>query len=144
MPQTPKRPTFRIACLLGLATFSLLSLPANADREFVIYSTYRGVDLGAPGENSPRDYYVNIGSENGVRPGSTLEVWRKMPTYDLASQKLYKDLTFPIARLKVIHVESNAAVARVDTFYPPEKSPAILPRAVMVGDQVRPAGPSAK
>ncbi len=132
-------PALHIKMLLVAGIGALMTaIPARAaERDYVVYSTYRGVDLGGAGENSPRDYYVNMGSENGIRPGSVLEVWRKVPTYDLSSQKLYKDLSFPVARVKVIHVESNAAVARLETFYPPEKSPAVLPRAIMVGDMVR-------
>ena len=136
----PLRSLTTFASLVAAAFTVIGTVPttvAQAGQEFVIYSTYRGVDLGGEKENSPRDYYINMGSENGVRPGSVVEVWRKVPTYDLSSQKLYKDLTFPIARMKVIHVETNAAVARLDILYPPEKAPAMSPRAVMVGDQVR-------
>jgi hypothetical protein len=62
---------------------------------------------------------------------------RKQATYDMTSQKLYKDIVFPVATLKVIHVESNAAIARLDKLASAEESPATTPRAVMVGDLVQ-------
>ena len=119
-----------------LLTLSPLSRDARADEHF-IYSVMRGLDFGNPGEQPQRDYYVNLGTNQGVRAGDKLEVLRRVATYDVPSQKLYKDLTFPFATLKVIHAESNAAIARLEELSPPEKTPVLSPSAVMVGDLVR-------
>jgi hypothetical protein len=105
--------------------------------DFFVYSVYRPVDLGIPGEAPQKDFYVNMGSAQGVRSGSVLEVIRRISTYDLTSQKLYKDVAFPIAKLKVIHAENDAAIARLDKFLPADSTPSISPSAVMVGDFVR-------
>jgi hypothetical protein len=105
--------------------------------DFVVYSVYKPIDLGNPGETPQKDFYVNMGSSNGLRDGATLEVIRKVATYDLLSEKLYKDVSFPIARLKVIHVEENAAIARLDQLFPADKTPSVAYRAVMVGDIVQ-------
>ena len=118
----------------------VVSFPSRGNaEEFVVYSVYKALDLGNPGEVPQKDFYVNMGSSNGLHDGASLEVLRRSASYDLVSQKLYKDVTFPIARLKVIHVEGNAAIARLDKMLPPEKTPAVTPRAVMVGDLIRAA-----
>lgn len=109
---------------------------ARADG-FVVYSEYQALDMGNPGEKPPKDYYVNIGSSNGVHEGTELEVVRSIPTYDLLSERLYKDLRFPVATLKVIHAESSASIARLDKLMPPDNTPAVSYRGVMVGDTVR-------
>ena len=119
---------------------SIVMLPTEAPAaEFVVYSVYRELDLGNPGENPQRDYYVNMGTSQGIRTGSKLEVYRRQSTFDLVNEKLYKDLTFPVARIKVIHAEENAAVARLESILPASTAPALSPRSVMVGDLVRPA-----
>ncbi len=124
-----------IGALLALL---LVALPSVVDAgDYFVYSIYKAIDMGSPGEVAPKDFYVNMGSGQGLQAGSTLEVLRKTATYDLNSQKLYKDVVFPIARLKVIHVEDNASIARLEKILPPETTPVISPRAVMVGDQVR-------
>jgi hypothetical protein len=123
--------------LMIVAFFAPSITRVAADDDFIVYSIYRALDLGDPGEKPQKDYFVNMGSRQGIRPGTTLQVLRRVATYDLTSQKLYKDVQFPIAKLKVIHVEPNAAIARLDQMLPPEKTPAISPRAVMVGDLVR-------
>ena len=123
-----------LAALWGVLGIPQTSLAAD----FVVYSVYRGLDLGNPGEAPPpKDYFVNMGSAQGVREGTVLNVMRKVATYDLLSEKLYRDVTFPIAKIKVIHVENNAAIARLDRMLPTDKTPATNPFAIMIGDAVR-------
>jgi len=121
------------------AILSSLSATSALATEFVVYSVYKPLDLGGGGEAPQKDYYVNMGSAQGVRPGQQLEVQRRISSYDLVNQKLYKDVTFPIARLKVIHVENNAAICRLEKLMSADKSPEPGIRAVMVGDLVQPA-----
>jgi hypothetical protein len=124
--------------IVRAAALIAIALPFNAgSAEFVVYSVYKAIDLGNPGETPQKDFYINMGTANGLHNGATLEVIRKVATYDLLSEKLYKDVSFPIARLKVIHVEQNAAVARLDQLLPADKTPAVANRAVMVGDAVQ-------
>jgi hypothetical protein len=126
------------AAAAGTAVGVWLAFPYSAlAADFVVYSVYKGVDLGTPGEAPQKDYYVNMGTLNGLHAGAQLEVRRRMPTYDLVSEKLYKDVTFPIARIKVIHVEDNAAICRLEKLLPADKTPVVASRAVMVGDLVR-------
>jgi hypothetical protein len=122
--------------LTGLALALLLPLPSFGAENFV-YNIIRGIDLGNPGESPQRDYYVNLGTSQGVRTGDELEVLRRIPSYDATNQKIYRDITFPIARLKVIHAENNAAIARLDEMVDPAKIPVLEPHAVMLGDLVR-------
>lgn len=106
--------------------------------EFLVYSVYRGVFLGGPGEEAPpKDFYVNMGTQHGLRMGASLDVLRRVSTYDVVNEQFYRDMTFPIAVLKVIHVESTASIARLERMLPADQAPSISPRAVMVGDLVR-------
>lgn len=105
--------------------------------DFVVYGVTQSLPMGNEGEVKTRDFFVNIGSKHGVKSGSKLVVYRQNPSYDLVQKKLHKDVTFPIAHLKVIHVESNAAIARLEKMLPLDETPTITPRAVLVGDIVR-------
>lgn len=121
--------------LIALSVFGM-SISASAD-DFVVYSVYKGLDFGNPGEVPQKDFYVNMGTAQGLTKGSTLEVYRRAPTYDLSTQKLYRDAMFPIARIKVIHAENGLAIARLDQLFPADRTPVTSPSAVMVGDVVR-------
>jgi hypothetical protein len=105
--------------------------------DFMVYSVYRGLNLGG-GEDIPeKDFYINMGSAQGLQEGSVLQVSRKVSSHDEVSQQFYRDLKFPFALIKVIHVEPTAAVARLERFFPKDRMPSISPRAIMVGDTVR-------
>ena len=122
---------------LSLASVLLSQQCQAQSDDYVVYSVYKALDMGNPGEIPQKDYFVNMGSAQGIKPGTVLQVLRRMSTYDLLTEKLYKDVTFPIAKLKVIHVEGSAAIARLQEMLPKDKNPATTPNAVMVGDLVR-------
>lgn len=117
---------------------SIVALPNKSSAaDYTVYSVHKALNLGNPGEVVQKDYYVNMGPTQGIHEGTVLEVERKVSTYDLLSERLYREVTFPIARLKVIHTENGASIARLDRFYSADKTPVISPRAVMVGDLVK-------
>lgn len=127
---------FLAVLLVSMGLIVTFPRTSSAD-EHVVYSVYKPLDMGNPGESPQRDYYVNMGKSNGLNEGAILEVYRRVSTYDLLSEKLYKDLTFPIAKIKIIHAEANAAIARLEKMVPENQGPSVSPRAVMVGDIVR-------
>lgn len=125
-----------IVLALSLWAFTAPSVPFAADA--IVYSVYKGIDLGNPNDESQKDFFINLGTQDGIQPGTIVEVSRRSPSYDLTTEKLYKDLVYPIARLKVIHAEKDAAIARLDRMYPADKTPVLNPRAIIVGDLVKP------
>lgn len=136
-PPLARRAAWTFALAIGLAALAR-SLGAHAMEpgDGVVYSVSRALDLGGGEPPPPKDFYVNLGAAQGLQPGSRLTVRRRVSTYDLAAEKLYKDVTFSIATLRVIHVERNIAIARLDRFTPQDTTPSLSPRAVMIGDQV--------
>ncbi len=127
---------FHVVVIVGLAAGMGNSFYAHSE-EATVYSVFRGLDLGNPGETPQKDYYVSVGTSAGVQEGTVLEVLRKNSTYDALTEKLYRDVTFPVATLKVIHAESHVAIARLEKMIPQDKTPVISPVAVMLGDIVR-------
>jgi hypothetical protein len=114
------------------------SLWGSSSPEFSVYQIYRGVDLGVPGEAPPqKDYYLNMGSAHGLKKGSLVVVFRRAASFDMLNQQYLKDVAFPIAQVKVIHVDSITSIARLEKMLPLDSTPAISPRAIMVGDLVK-------
>lgn len=127
------------ALLTVTVAIAALEAPRSLAADFVVYSVFKPLDLGNSNETPQKDFYVNMGSSQGVRVGASLDVLRRISTYDLLNEKLYQDVTFPIGRLKVIHVENNAAICRLEKILTSDQTPETNNRAVMVGDLVRPA-----
>jgi hypothetical protein len=133
-----KRNGFAIlGIFLASATTWLLTPSALSDETAIVYSVFKGIDLGNPNEKVQKDYFINLGTNQGIHVGTILEVARKSPSYDLTTEKLYKDLIFPFAQVKVIHAEKDASIARLSKLYPEDKTPVLTPRSVIVGDLVR-------
>lgn len=83
-----------------------------------------------------RDVYVNMGTDQGIKAGSQLDAFRTLTTVDEINQKTGRNISFRIAKLKVIHAEGNIAVARVVQIMPPDSTPVGTYTNVMVGDTV--------
>lgn len=83
-----------------------------------------------------RDVYVNMGTDQGIKTGSLLDVFRVLTTVDEVNQRVGRNISFKFARLKVIHAEGDVSVARVVEMLPPESTPIASHTNVMVGDQV--------
>ena len=115
------------------------SVSAEA-REFNVYNVASTLPMGEPGEVKVQDYYVNMGSRHGLKKGDRLEALRRVPSYDMIDQEFSRDLLFPIAVLRILHIQSNAAICRLEKMLPARDRPTISPSSVMVGDYVRVLG----
>lgn len=116
---------------------AMLTLSSVQAADPMVYGVYRPLEMGEPGEVVRKDYFVNIGTKQGVGNGSKLEVFRRQPTHDLVNNQYHSDTVFPIATLRVIHADANTAIARLESMKPLDKTPAISPLTVMAGDLVQ-------
>jgi len=108
--------------------------------ESTVYEVFRGIDLGENDRPPPKDIFINMGSSQGVKKGTMLDVYRKITSFDELTQKLAGDHMIPIGRVKVIHADEKTSIARLDKFVSFDQEPALVPQAIMIGDVVRPAG----
>jgi hypothetical protein len=113
---------------------ALLPSPAQAG-EYKVFGIRTDFPM-ADGQPLFRDVYVNMGTNQGIKTGSTLDAFRVITTVDEINQRTGRNISFRIAKLKVIHAESDLAVARVTQFLPPETTPLGAFTNVMVGDEV--------
>ncbi len=133
-----KLSTVLFAIYLSSVLFSVVSLqPATAQTaQHMVYNVYTNLNMGNKGEQTRKDYYVNVGTQQGIKKGDRLKVYRKVASFNLLSKKLYRDMTLPFAELQVLHAEGDSSVARLVQFFPEDETPAVHPRAVMVGDLI--------
>jgi hypothetical protein len=122
---------FAIFCEILFGTRALAA-------DYTVYQVYRPIDLGDGAAQPPKDIFVSIGSSQGVRKGSMLDVYRRVSSFDNLTQKHMGDHMIPVGKVRVIHVDEKTAIARADRFVSVEQEPALLPQAVMIGDVVRP------
>jgi hypothetical protein len=129
---------------IAILLITFLGMPLAAPNfakaeDFNVYQVYRGIDLGESDHAPPKDIFINVGSNSGIKKGSVLDVYRKISSFDNLTQRLVGDHMIPVGRIKVIHADDKSAIARVDKFVSIDSEPGLLPQAIMIGDVVRPA-----
>jgi len=120
--------------LMGVALTPLRSVFAE---DHFVYNIFKPLMMGYPGEKDYRDFYLTLGSANGIKSGTKLEVYRKLSTYDQVNRSVLQDVMIPIAEIRVIHVEDRVSIARLEKMKVLDEIPAVQPFSVMIGDLVR-------
>ncbi|RZA07313.1 MAG: hypothetical protein EOP11_08035 [Proteobacteria bacterium] len=117
-----------------LFLLTLLPLDAYADgfQVFGIKSDYTMKDEDA----RYRDVYVNMGTSQGLKKGSQLDAFRTVTTVDELNHRVGKNISYKIAKLKIIHADSDVSVARVLSMEAADVTPVGSYASVMVGDRV--------
>jgi hypothetical protein len=129
---------FGIAALIGIACILEMIVPLRAlAADYSVYEVFRAVDLGESDRPPPKEIFVNMGSNQGVKKGSVLDVYRKVVSFDNLSEKVGGEHMIPVGRIKVIHTDEKTAIARLDRFVSLEQEVSLLPQTVMIGDLVR-------
>ena len=114
---------------------SLFLAPALSHAQFQVYGI-RSDFLLDEAQPKFRDVYVNIGTTQGVKVGSMLDVFRVITPVDEINQRTAKNISFKFAKMKIIHADGDSSVARVTQFYPAENTPMSSYTNVIVGDRV--------
>ena len=105
-------------------------------RDHLIYSVVEDLPMGEENEVLRRNYYINIGENQGVTPGTVLSVYRiisKSNPYDNKKRINYK---IPIGQLEVVHSEDEAAVATLKKLHLTAQDPIFEINSFMIGDHV--------
>ena len=117
----------------------LACTPHTHAADYSVYEVFRAIDLGEAEHQPPKEFFINMGSQQGVKKGAVLDVYRKISSFDNLTEKLAGEHVVPVGRIKVIHADERTAIARLDRYVSLEQEPALLPQSIMIGDLVRPA-----
>lgn len=93
-------------------------------------------------ENEPvaRDYYINAGSQQGLKNNMVLFVYRRVPVRDPSGGQTLGDLQVPVGQVKVLFLQERLAVAREFQLHDYDSTPVLDQKGVMIGDKVQLAG----
>jgi hypothetical protein len=105
-------------------------------RDFIIFSIVQDLPMGVENEIINKNFYVNIGSKQGVAEGTTLDVYRTISRLDPYEKKQRYNYKFKIGELKVLHSENNTAIASLQTTNIGKDSKVYDVGNFMIGDKV--------
>ena len=112
-----------------------MSLPAIA-RNHLIYSVAEELPMGFDNEVTKKNYYMNIGMQQGVSVGTTLDVFRvisKSNPYDNLKRINYK---VKIGEMKVLHSDDEAAIGIMTNLKDDADTPLFDLKGFLIGDYV--------
>lgn len=123
--------------LLIILFVSLLSpISITYSRDYVIYSVVQEIPMGEPGEIIKKNFYVNIGGKQGVEKGTVLDVYRVISRLDPYETKKRYNYKVRVGTLKVLHAESESAIAHAIDFKNTSEDPLFEIENFMIGDIV--------
>ena len=105
-------------------------------KEYIIFSIVQDIPMGQEGEVIKKNYYINIGQQQGVKEGTLLDVYRVISRADPYSSKQRYNYKVKIGKLKVLHSEDTAAIGVLKEIKTGEDAPLYEIDNFMIGDLV--------
>ena len=127
----------KFSCLRTFILLAAFIFNINAfARDHLIYSVAEEIPMGYDNESPKRNYYVNIGANQGIRKGTTLNVYRtisKLNPYDNQKRINYK---VEIGKLEILHTEDESSIGMIKVKNDNLKTPLFEINNFMIGDHV--------
>ena len=104
-------------------------------KSFVIFSMTQDLPMGTENEVVRKNYYINMGSGQGIRKDSVVDVFRIISVQNPYDAKTRVNYKVKIGELKILHSMDNASIAMVNN-YENENTPIFEIPQFMIGDHV--------
>lgn len=120
--------------LLFIASFFTGSMAIAKD--YIIFSIVQEFPMGMADEVLKKNYYVNLGKEQGVASGTTLDVYRQISRNDPYETKKRYDYSVKIGEMTILHAEENASIGLIKSIKLADSDPLFDIKNFMIGDKV--------
>jgi hypothetical protein len=114
---------------------SLLISQSIYAKSYVIFSMAQDLSMGVENEVIRKNYYINMGTGQGVKKDTVLDVFRIISIQNPYDNKKRVNYKVKIGELKVIHSSDEASIAMVKE-YTTEDAPVFDLSHFMIGDHV--------
>lgn len=105
-------------------------------KDYVIYSIAQDLPMGNPNEVIKKNFYVDMGTSQGVKKGSVLDVYRVVSVLDPYESKKRYNHRIKIGEVKVIHAEDTSAIGVLNKVEEGDETPVFEIGKMMIGDIV--------
>lgn len=127
--------TFLQIKLLGVLFLLTFQTPIFG-QDYIIFSIAQDLPMGYENEILKKNFYVNVGTKQGIRKGTALDVMRVITEVNpFESNKSYR-YKVKVGELEVIYSDENSAIAISRKFYNGPDDLLLETDSFMIGDQV--------
>jgi hypothetical protein len=118
--------------LLVVLLLSSLGYAANG----TIIQVSRKLRLSYNESMPPKDYFIDLGTRNGIKVGDVFEVTRQIPVQNSLSEGPWHLMKVTLGDIRVYAVGESTAVGHSDFEREPTALPAMEFQTFMLGDEV--------
>jgi hypothetical protein len=105
-------------------------------KSYVIFSLTQDLSMGYENEVIRKNYYINMGSGQGLKKDSLVDVFRVISVQNPYDNKKRVNYKVKIGQLKVLHSMDEASIAMVNEYESEDTTPIFELPQFMVGDHV--------
>jgi len=105
-------------------------------KDYVIYSISQDVPMGHKNEVIRKNFYLDMGKNQGVSKGSILDVFRVVSVLDPYENKKRFNHKIKVGEIKVLHSEDGSSIGVLSKLEAPEETPLFEISNIMIGDVV--------
>lgn len=107
-------------------------------KDYVIYSITQDFPMGEKDEVLKKNFYVDMGKNQGVSKGAVLDVFRVISVLDPYESKKRYNHRIKIGEIKVLHAEETSSITTLNKLAKEDEAPVLDVGALMIGDIVTP------
>lgn len=106
-------------------------------KDFIIFSIDQEFPMNDEHVDLKKNYYINMGKNQGIKKGSFLNVYRSISKLDPYKTKKRYLFDVKIGEVEILHLESDSAIAKKSKIsIKNEKTPYFEIPSFMIGDKV--------
>jgi hypothetical protein len=105
-------------------------------KDYVIYSIAQDIPMGNKDEVLRKNFYVDMGKNQGVKKGSLLDVYRVVSVLDPYENKKRFNHRIKIGEVKVLHAEETSSIGVLNNLEEADETPVFEIGKLMIGDIV--------
>ncbi len=121
--------------VLFMVTLAFTASMAIA-KDYVIYSISQDIPMGVEKEVLRKNFYIDMGKNQGVSKGSVLDVYRVVSVLDPYESKKRFNHKIKIGEVKVLHAEEGSSIGILNKIENEAETPLFEVGKLMIGDVV--------
>jgi len=121
--------------VLFMVTLAFTASMAIA-KDYVIYSISQDIPMGNEKEVLRKNFYIDMGKNQGVSKGSVLDVYRVVSVLDPYESKKRFNHKIKIGEVKVLHSEDSSSIGVLNKLENEDETPVFEIGKLMIGDVV--------
>ncbi|MBT7608548.1 MAG: hypothetical protein HN576_02250 [Bacteriovoracaceae bacterium] len=127
---------WRISLHTLIILFFIFTATMSFARDYIIFSISQDLPMDDSEVKPKKNFYINMGIQQGIKEGSLLDVYRVISRLDPYENKKRYNYKVKIGEVKILHVEEQSSIASTITLNTGEAHPLFEIKNLMIGDHV--------